>query len=334
MYYGIDDGHFSVKLMNGKPLYFPSRVLSGHYPFLSVTDDENNSFLYEVDGKKYTVVEKPALSGSLRFLETRTDDFPYSDINLILAYHALIKAGIDGDCHICTGLPFNQYYINNQKNMSLIERKKNSFSRNIKAINSKVIPIIKSHKIAAEGVAGYFDLKYNEDGSLSDEIEQLKQEGLICIVDIGGRTTEIVTLYDDSIDFNRSTTLDLGGIWLKDAITEQLKVKMDTNAFPDSVIDSLIQNDGIFEHRNPEKCIDARQILDSIRSDMSNEIANHIRHNVGDSRDISVIAFIGGGSLLLKKELKDLYSSQIARFVSDPVHCNARGFRKLIQFGG
>lgn len=334
MYYGIDDGHFSVKLINGKPLYFPARVLSGHYPFLSVNDEENNSFLYEVSGKKYTVIEKPALSGTLRFLETRTDDFPYSDINLVLAYHALIKAGVEGECHICTGLPFNQYYINNQKNIPLIEKKRESFSREVIACNAKVKPVIYTHKIASEGVAGYFDLKFNEDGSLNEEIEQLKQEGLICVIDIGGRTTEIVTLYDDNIDFNRSTTLDLGGLFLKDSVTEQLKVKMQTNSFPDSVIDQLIENDGKYVHTNPEKCIDAKDILDSVKLDMSNEIANHIRHNVGDSRDISALIFIGGGSLLLKKDLKSLYSTKIARFVKDPVHANARGMRKLVQFGG
>lgn len=328
--YGIDDGHDAVKLVNGKTLYVPSRVLSGHYPYLSITNDENESFLYEVNGHKFTVVEKPSINAGHRFLQTRIDDFPYSELNLVLVHHSLLRAGAKGECQICTGLPFNQYYSNDgQKNRQLLDLKKQSFNSKVKALNSSVELNIVDHKICAEGVAGYFDLKYNEDGTINSEVDELNQKGVICIVDIGGRTTDIVTLDNESIDFTRSNTVDIGGLWLKDNLIGKVKSKLNVNAIPDKIIDDIIRNDGIYAPKN----IDVKDILEDLKKELADEIANNIKHNIKNSGDISLIAFIGGGSLLLKPQLRKLYDKELAKFVADPVHSNARGMLKLLKYG-
>lgn len=330
MFYGIDDGHDAVKIVNGKTLYVPSRVLSGHYPYLSITSEENESFLYEVGGHKFTVVEKPSINAGHRFLQTRTDDFPFSDLNLVLVYHALLRAGADGECSICTGLPFNQYFIESgQKNRNLLDRKKLSFERDVVALNSNTKPLIVDHRICSEGVAGYFDLKYNEDGSINEEIEDFNQKGVICIVDIGGRTTDIVTLDNEAIDFSRSTTNDIGGLWLKDNLTTKVKARLDVNAIPDKMIDDIIRNNGIYKPKN----IDVSDILAGLKMELADEIANNVKHKIKNTADISLIAFIGGGSLLLKSELQKLYSQDLAKFVKDPINSNARGMLKLLKYG-
>lgn len=329
MFYGIDDGHDAVKLINGKKLYTPSRVLSGHYPYLSITSEENESFLYEVDGHKYTVVEQPSINAGHRFLQTRTDDFPYSDLNLVLVHHALIRAGAEGECHICTGLPLNQYYLESgQKNRDLLDKKKLSFEREVIALNTTNKPVIVEHRVCAEGVSGYFDLKYNQDGTINQETEELAQKGVICIVDIGGRTTDIVTLDSESIDFNRSSTIDIGGLWLKDNLISKVKARLNVNAIPDKMIDEIIRNNGVYEARK----IDVTDILNSLKIELADEIANNVKHKIKNTGDISLIAFIGGGSLLLKEPLKKLYDPSLAKFVKDPIHSNARGMLKLLKF--
>lgn len=328
--YGIDDGHDAIKLVNGKELYIPSRVLSGHYPYISISNDENDSFLYEINGHKFTVVEKPSINAGHRFLQTRIDDFPYNELNQVLVYHALLRAGAQGKCQICTGLPFNQYYHNDgQKNRQLLDLKKNAFKRKVEAVNSDVELEIVEHKICAEGVAGYFDLKYNPDGTLNTEVADFSQKGVICIVDIGGRTTDIVTFDNESIDFTRSNTIDIGGLWLKDNLIGKVKAKLDVNAIPDKMIDDIIRNDGLY----PQKNIDVSDILGGLKKELADEIANNIKYNIKRTADISLIAFIGGGSLLLHKPLKELYSPELAKFVKDPVHSNARGMLKLLKFG-
>lgn len=330
MFYGIDDGHDAVKLVNGKTLYIPSRVLSGHYPYLSISNDENDSFLYEVNGHKFTVVEKPSMNAGHRFLQTRIDDFPYNELNLVLVHHALLRAGAEGACQICTGLPFNQYYSNDgQKNKQLLELKKQAFMSQVTALNSDVEIQIADHKICSEGVAGYFDLKYHQDGTINEEFAEYSENGVICIVDIGGRTTDIVTFDNESIDFTRSSTVDIGGLWLKDNLIGKVKAKLNVNSIPDKMIDDIIRNDGLY----PQKNIDVSDILSGLKKELADEIANNIKYNIKRTADISLIAFIGGGSLLLNKPLQKLYSPELAKFVKDPLHSNARGMLKLLKYG-
>jgi hypothetical protein len=327
-YLGLDDGHFSVKCVGiEKQFTFPSKVVNGFYPFMSVIEDSNMSSMYTVEdnNNKYTVMSQDAISSTMRFLDTRTDDFPYSDINLVLINHALLLSEVDSDVTICSGLPFQQYYINNAKNTKLIQKKKNNIERLVKIENSDKLSKIKEHKVVAEGVAGYFDLKFNSDGSLNDEIENIKHDGLICIVDIGGRTTDVVTMYNDAVDFNRSATLDIGGLYLQDTITEKVKAKFGYNALPNKTIDALTK-DGIYKN------IDAQDIVNNAKKEMANEIANAIKSKIGQNSDIGLIAFIGGGSLLLKEQLNKLYDNNLARFVKDPIFSNARGMCKMAKY--
>ncbi|MBY0378890.1 MAG: ParM/StbA family protein [Burkholderiales bacterium] len=327
-YLGLDDGHFSVKCVGVEQQFtFPSKVVNGFYPFMSVIEDTNMSSLYTVEdnSNKYTVMSQDAISSTMRFLDTRTDDFPHSDINLVLINHALLLSEVDSEVTICSGLPFQQYYINNAKNTKLIQKKKSNIERLVKIENSDKLPKIKEHKVVAEGVAGYFDLKFNSDGSLNDEIENIKQDGLICIVDIGGRTTDIVTMYNDAVDFNRSATLDIGGLYLQDTITEKVKAKFGYNALPNKTIDALTK-DGVYKN------IDAQDIVNNAKKEMANEIANAIKSKIGQNSDIGLIAFIGGGSLLLKEQLNKLYDNNLARFVKDPIFSNARGMCKMAKY--
>lgn len=328
--YGVDNGLFAVKLVNGKTTYIPSRVLSGHYPYLSVISEENESFLYEINGNKYTVVEKPSVNSNHRFLQTRTDDFPYSDITQVLVYHSLIKAGATGEVAICTGLPFNQYYSETGvKNTGLIDKVKAAFKREVNVIQAHDnLPVIAKHSVCSEGVAGYFDLKFNDDGTINEEFAELQQSGVVCIVDIGGSTTDIVTFDGDTIDFSRSSTIDIGGLWLKDQVAAHVKVKLGASGLPDKMIDDIIVNGGVYSAKN----IDFTTELNTLKLELANEITNQVKHKIRNTNDINLIAFIGGGSLTLKDQLKSLYSAEIARFVKDPIHANARGMLKLMKY--
>ena len=326
--YGIDNGLYAVKLVNGKAVYIPS---SGFYPYLSVESEVNESFLYEVEGKKFTVVEKPSNNSNHQFLQTRTDDFPYSEMNLALVYHSLIKAGATGEVGICTGLPFNQYYLETgTKNNELINKVKESFKKDVKVIQDyKDLPVIVEHKICSEGVAGYFDLKFNQDGTINEEFQQLQNNGLIAIADIGGSTTDIVTFDGDTIDFSRSSTIDIGGLWLKDAVSAHLKVHLNSSgALPDKMIDDIIINNGVYASRN----LDFSDVLSELKLELATKITNQIKHKIRNTADVSLIAFIGGGSLTLKDQLKALYPAELVKFVKDPIHANARGMLKLMKY--
>ena len=71
---------------------------------------------------------------------------------------------------------------------------------------------------------------------------------------------------------------------------------------------------------------------ESIPLELANKITNQVKHKIRNTSDVSLIAFIGGGSLTLKTQLKDLYSPELVRFVRDPIYANARGMLKLLKY--
>ena len=112
-------------------------------------------------------------------------------------------------------------------------------------------------------------------------------------------------------------------------LTTKIKAKLEVNAIPDKMIDDIIHNNGTY----PRKGIDFTEELKLLKKELADKISSHIKHSVKNTTDLSLIAFIGGGSLLLIDQLRSLYPKALAKFVKDPIHSNARGMLKLLKFG-
>jgi hypothetical protein len=53
-------------------------------------------------------------------------------------------------------------------------------------------------------------------------------------------------------------------------------------------------------------------------------------HFLPQTLNTSLIAFIGGGSIMLNNELKSIFPSEYTKFVVNPIFSNARGMKKLL----
>lgn len=323
-FFGIDDGHSSIKGVNGDKLTMPSKVASGAIKGLNVLTGEDDNHIYSINNQSYTI------SNSLdNSLDTRFEDYPKSNINIVLVNHLLNEIGAEGDIAICTGLPFNRFYKDSQINNDLIDAKKMAFRQECVKLNSNTKFNIKEHLVISEAVAAYFDIMLNDDGSEDTDLKNYIGDEAVVIVDIGGRTTDIVTLKSANIQFDSSITLDIGCLSVEDILYKKVSNKLDAYNIPKKIISKIIDNNGIYKASKVSHDFSAE--LEESKKQLAENIINKLKQMISNTIDVTLIAFVGGGSILLKKELSELYPSEYVKFVRDPVFANARGMKKLLK---
>ncbi|MBY0379156.1 MAG: ParM/StbA family protein [Burkholderiales bacterium] len=333
---GIDDGHDSIKLVNeeGKSFIIPSRIAGGKNMLCSINGEEVNDNIYKVNGDTYSVVDFITQS-AINYIDTRTLDYPYSNHNISLINHILYKSGIKGQVSVLTGLPVQRFYVNGIQNEVLINKKVNALlnSNVINLDESVELPKIKQHRVISEALAGYFDLLFDISGKKNKEVEEITADSKIAIIDIGGRTTDIATLDigGTSIDLNKSGTRDIGGLYLKDNIKLALMKEYNLNNVSNTILDKVITGNSF---RNCGKIVDVTHIVNSEKKNITNQINSFINQVLDvDFNEYGIIAFIGGGSLLFRTELKNLYSIyDNVVLVDEPQFANARGMLKFNKY--
>lgn len=325
-YAGVDDGHFGIKLVtdDGQKIYVPSRVSNGAQ-VISIGEGADDN-MYDAGGQSYTVSEE------LPPIDTRFGDYGLSDINRVLVNHALIKAGLGGqDVRIVTGLPVSDYYVGNAQNTDFIDRKVKSLVEN-KVVNRN--PAIKCAKIAAhsvvsEAIAAFFDLLINSDGSVNGTIKAMIADGPIGIVDIGGKTTDSAVIINGGkgVDASRSGTAKLGALSLNDSLDVRLKHQFSLDSLTPARVERAVMTGKLRIFKEEQ---DVSALVNEEKHSLAVQIISEIKRKFRDAADLECVFFVGGGSLLLKDQLANLYPH--AQVVDDPQFANARGMLKIAKY--
>jgi Actin-like ATPase involved in cell division len=339
---GVDDGHDGIKIYcgeTGKAFRLPSRVANGR-TLMGDSEDVNKQIIH-VNGKYFTIDEY-----AKECIDTRTEDYPLSDANIALVYHALHQA-FGGQYHkfkIATGLPLNRYYSGKDraKNEKLIADKIENLLINKDTSNPNVYnlfdaqqknePIqIQKHIVLSEGQCAYFDALMNDNGKRSSIYDDL-WEGGCAIIDIGGRTTDIaiVNPRGGTLQASRCDTLDVGIINLKNKVSQNLK---DHFGFSTNITDWRITKalrTGIYNHGGKDH--DISKILNSAKDEITDQIENSIKVNVQDGQDLGAVLLVGGGSITLGEELLKRFNYDNWRLVNQPEFANARGMYKCAKY--
>lgn len=326
-YAGVDDGHSGIKVYtdDGKKIFVPSRITSGS-ELINISDSTGNNWYQTDDGKEYVV------SADLPAFDTRFSGYAVSDINRVLVHHALILAGLGGqDVSIMTGLPVGDYYIANQMNTDLIGRKVKSLTEQRVTNRNPAVAMAKivRHNVASEAIAAFFDLLLDDEGNQRDEIAELVEAGSIGIIDIGGKTTDcaVVVGGGQSIDATRSGTDNFGGLSLNKAVEPRLKEAFSVKALSPKQIDDAIRMGSLRLFGQDHACA---EIIAEEKRVLARQIIDAATRKMGDGADLERIFFVGGGSLLLRDELVNLFPH--AQLVDDPQFANARGMLKAVKF--
>ncbi|WP_244832983.1 ParM/StbA family protein [Clostridium sp. BJN0001] len=273
----LDLGNNNVKGMNdkGNIINFRSNLSKGYeaYP---------DGFNYVLLNGEYTFFEKGFFSKE--YIKTQKD----YKAQLLYAM-AKLYDDIDIETNLTLLLPISE-----MKHKSVYEEqlKNKQFKFTVKANKRKEVNIsIKDVFVVPEGYSSYFILSDKE------------KESNVLIIDIGGRTTNVVAM-----DYGKAQTLDTYKIGILD-FYEKLKV---------------LNSDKMYKLEDIEKAIKREDIKVTYKdlAAFMNDIINEISVSVNINQ--YTVRFTGGGSLVLKDVIqKDLPEQCV--MLDDPLYTNVKG---------
>jgi plasmid segregation protein ParM len=342
---GVDDGHDSIKTCAGysekEKAYLctrlPSRAAMGIHQLTSFGDGSSVA-AYETEAASFTVVGEQAL---LKSMDTRSLDYPVSDMNRVLVAHGLIKAGFSGqELEIVTGLPVDQYYRpDGEKNVSLIVKKGESLLKPVKAVGKGApAATVVRHQCISEGIAAFYDALLDEKGNTNPELEKLVSRRPIGFMDLGGKTLDQGVIMEGAAGIynTRSGTANIGVLALYDQITSAIKAKLKLNNDPPQSYVAEAFRTKTYELFGEEVDVSdliescCRQYVEQIKSEFIKKAGN------GDGSDLGAVIFVGGGAALLREVFgegifKEIFKGKVI-VPEHPEFANARGMWKFAQF--
>ncbi|MGP9668696.1 Alp7A family actin-like protein [Psychrobacter sp. AOP31-A1-22] len=354
---GIDDGHDGIKVYFGSSdgvsapvmAQIQSKAQKGLGEGVDVSEAEQARMTIKVDGidggePTTFLVNEDFVSDKI---DTRTETYPYSALNLALITQAIrqVRPALEGvtGLKIIAGLPANQYYdkVAGGKNDVLIDKK----MANLKTLSRAYSPADKhlpnegrfdaiEAEIMPEGYGIAFNLMFDDDLKPTEYYEQFRQHGCV-IVDIGGRTVDVVTVMPRTCKPKGSDLLsfDKGVLYLREIIgttlTERLNLKMNLN---DNSVDMILKT-GWFGRKNSPKGYDATKDLEEIKLKHVKEIYSAIKGALDSNEAMGGVILSGGGGVLLGDMLKDVidkgdHPCEVI-LPDEMVFGNAKGFWKL-----
>lgn len=340
---GIDDGHANIKIYagtnpkDGSPIQFkiPSKASLGVI-FKSDDQDRIDQEVIEINDTPYTVSE--ILSD---IVDTRTKDYPISNLNKVLIHQCLALAARNGilpegyrEILATTGLPVNRYYglESGQPDTDFIQKKKDFLLNNDIVINrfdkrnGETPFIFAKHQVFCEAQAAYFDVCMHDDGNLTQDGRDYLDFGA-GILDIGGRTTDCLVAAPGGKTFfsGRSGTLDKGVLSFHENIRSRIKARIGNGA---EINEKFLQRSiATGTYGLTSSSINIEDILREEKVNLAQYIINFTHKLIGDGKDLAGVICVGGGSIFLENELKELMPQLI--FLKDREFANARGFYKM-----
>ena len=298
--YGADD----VKIL------FPKRVkkidvASSNFGLLN-----GDTATVEFEGKQYSV---GGSDGYDSFNESKAEE-----LHRICTYTAVAKLVDNGDMVVlAVGCPLS-VFINEEECMAYVE-----FMRGNGVITITVDGVKKTFTILSVAAfpesAGVIYLNYDK-----------YKDKIIGVIDIGGLNTNCCVYQNARPVFETIFTTRLGGKRMRKALLDQLSSGLGMSVpLAGYQMDEVLKNGYVMNRRDPAKEELSRYIIRNYRLEHVREIYNScVAHNW--ALDSMELVFIGGTSLLLKDEIKEIFGVDDSAFfkddIKDAVFLNAEGY--------
>ena len=282
MILGVDIGTHSVK--TSTKVCFLSKYTQGE----SFT--ESNQLT--INGKVYNIGEG----------EFSTDwDKSRKENTLILLYAALYKSTNDCINNIVLGLPVQQYKKNRDRLTELINNNRCA------KVNDRNI-VISNVSVAPEGAGAYYSLDL-------DTRELIGNKQLI-IIDVGGRTTDIVQLVNKKIIDVK--TIPVGMLNIYQEIIDYINTKY-TESF--NLEDGeIVLKEGLFLDGENKDISFVKTILQNNFNSIYKEI--QLKYNINKG----YVYLTGGGGITLQSPFRKRLNNLI---VTKSIYDNAIGFKRV-----
>lgn len=323
---GIDDGnsYINIVLSTGEQLSLPSRAKAGEENQLAVIGAKRNIYKYQTSQGVYSV-------GNVKVNDsTQFNEYPVSALNRSLVYHALAMTSLpDGaEVAVSSGLPLGWYYANGKVNKDLVSKKTSNLLLNdVRSLSvARVIPKITNHIVTSEAISAWLDIVLIRDENGMLYIDPDLASMSYGIIDLGGRTTDIAVIEGGNIDFDRSTTSDLGILNAKERIAERIGGEMGHTPNEMQVEEALrTYKIKLYGEDVPIESLVREELESNLR-----RVEAIAKKTIKSSGDIDKIVFVGGSMNHFMPFVGDWYRNQ--EIAPDPGFANARGMAKFIEY--
>jgi plasmid segregation protein ParM len=249
--------------------------------------------------------------------------------------HSLAACGLgDTPVYLITGLPVDQYYKNGAPNQALIGQKIESLSKPVTRIGKgPALAVIAGQSVTSEAIAAFYDALIQHDGEYDAEIEALIGRRPVAVVDLGGKTTDIVVVAENvsSVYKDQSGTKDIGVLQLLDQVAEQIKSEYGLNDNPPLPFVEEACRTKKYELFGED--VDVGPIVEAACKAYLERVKNFFVSKLRDGSTVGAVLFVGGGTALIQSSLgpeafASIYKGK--RFIAnEPEYANARGMWKF-----
>ncbi len=315
---GLDVGYSSVKIVSdSKKFKFPSVVGNNEQWF---SFGEKDSALFGYKGNEYLVGDN-AIDQS-QIVERREDrNWIKSEMYDVLVAYAITKMlYVDDKISVVSGLPLA--YFNKDAELLkkiLIGSREcviNGVSVRFEIANAIIVP---------QPFGTLLDYALTDDGGIIQD----RASGRIGVIDIGGKTTNILSVEDLSERSREATSVNVGGWTLVRHLTDVLLEKYPDMDHRSSHMEKIL-TDKSFTYYG--KKIDVSDIVVDASMIVSKQIEAEISQRWGSASQFDKILVSGGGANVVGSFLEDAFPQAVV--ANDNVFSNAKGFHKFAKRRG
>ncbi len=318
---GIDDGYAVTKLAlpNGRVLGVPSCARVGRSKVTWMRQARPLIFEYETDRSVYSVGDVIAES-------TRFDGYAVSGLNRAIVQHALQCADLEGaDISAVSGLPVSAFYRNTgSRRQGAIDAKRESLLMQVLPKNGAMSAEIVEHRVIPEALAAWYDHVIGESNG-NAALDQRLVNVPIAVIDIGGRTTDIVVVRDQGVVHGSSGSCRLGILDAVATFADTLEEQFDLPSLDARVASQAFRCGSVqlFGRKYDVSSI----VLDAIH-ELVEGLHARVRGQLGNAAELDRVLLVGGGAVVLAEQIGDWFPNQV--LAPEPAFANARGMLKYL----
>jgi len=318
---GVDIGYYATKAVCGKKVVtFPSVAGTPNVSQLvhGVGDGETIINLGIGDSYKY-IVGRDAILKS-RSTERREErEWITSHLWKVLFYHAISQLEPEGgEFRIVTGLPVD-YFSSDHVMLKKIVEGLHKF-----AVNDKRLELRLSSIVTMQPFGAVCNEILSFDGNLKNK--SLSQSS-IGVIDIGGKTTNILTV-DQMADIGaQSFSTDTGGWDIVRAVKTSIQEKFFDYELKDHEVAEIVASKTM---KRFGKDVDVSDLVEPVTDSITREIVALTTQVWGNASGLDKIFISGGGANLIGETIADEFPHAVV--VSDPEVANAKGYYKYGKF--
>jgi plasmid segregation protein ParM len=315
MYIGIDVGYNAVKIYDGKnKAIFPSVVGTPDKARFSLRGDSSHIVTIPSDGT--WMVGAGAVEQS-RFTQRREDrGWIDSDEWYRLFIGALSSINASGDVHIVTGLPIAFFDDAEKLKNRVVGR--HSYRRDeqpecsVNVIRCRVVP---------QPFGTLLNYALNNDGDIADPSYA---GGTIGIIDVGGKTTNILSATKLAERLRQTTSVNIGGWDIVRAVRRELEKQYPDLEIRDHDIANAVVTGKIKYYGADDSIV---KLTDAVIHPFADQIIAEVTQVWNRGANIDKILITGGGAMLIGKYLTKEFKHAI--IVEDPIFSNVMGYWKF-----